>query len=126
MWRQRSPGRRERRASSLRTLTSSLSSPHRCLACPQTAPLTDYNIGVSVYFLFYLVTDLSAGLLVKRFGSHIVPWSIVTFGIVTLGTTWIKNRADFFAVRVLLGITEGVSVCRATGSAPVRGQRCGV
>lgn len=62
----------------------------------------------SVYFVFYILIELFGGLLTKRVGNIVVPLSIVAFGIVTLCTTWIHNRGSFFAVRALLGLTEGL------------------
>lgn len=68
----------------------------------------DYNIGGSVYFITYIIVENCGGLIVKRFGNIIVPIFVILFGICTLGTTWIHNRGSFFAVRALLGITEGI------------------
>lgn len=50
---------------------------------------------------------MPAGLLVKRYGTVLVPLTVIVFGIVTLGTTWIHNRSAFFAIRILLGLAEG-------------------
>lgn len=68
----------------------------------------DFNIGGSVYFILYIMVENCGGLIVKRFGTIVVPIFVILFGICTLGTTWIHNRGAFFAVRALLGITEGV------------------
>ena len=64
--------------------------------------------------------DIPGGLAVKKFGFWVVPAATVSFGIVTLCTGFIHNRESFFAMRLLLGITErcvpALGACLCLGS----------
>ncbi|KAF7553070.1 hypothetical protein G7Z17_g3910 [Cylindrodendrum hubeiense] len=65
-----------------------------------------FNIGACLYYAIYLFADIPASLSVKKFGFIILPMSCIAFGLVTLCTAFIKNEAGFYAVRILLGLTE--------------------
>ncbi|KAL0933270.1 major facilitator superfamily transporter [Colletotrichum truncatum] len=65
-----------------------------------------FNIGACLYFGIYFFVDIPASLSVKKYGNIVLPLSCISFGIVTLCTAFIKNEASFFAMRLLLGITE--------------------
>ena len=67
-----------------------------------------FNIGACLYYTVYFFADIPAALSVKKFGFITLPLSCITFGIVTLGTTFIHNEASFYAIRVLLGLAESV------------------
>jgi MFS family permease len=56
----------------------------------------------------YFFADIPAALSVKKFGFITLPLSCIAFGVVTLGTAFIHNEASFYAIRILLGITESV------------------
>jgi len=48
----------------------------------------------------------------RKIGSIWLSGLVVSFGLVTLGSTWMRTRADIYASRILLGFTEGgVLVC---------------
>lgn len=65
-----------------------------------------FNIGACLYYAIYFFADIPASLSVKKFGFIVLPMSCVAFGIVTLGTAFIHNEASFYAIRLLLGLTE--------------------
>ncbi|KAF4916922.1 putative transporter [Colletotrichum viniferum] len=65
-----------------------------------------FNIGACLYYGIYFFADIPASLSVKRFGNIVLPLSCIAFGVVTLATAFIHNEASFFAIRLLLGITE--------------------
>lgn len=65
-----------------------------------------FNIGACLYYAIYFVVDLPASLSVKKFGNLVLPISCISFGLVTLCTAFIHNRASFFVIRLLLGLTE--------------------
>jgi sugar phosphate permease len=67
-----------------------------------------FNIGACLYYAVYFFADIPAALCVKKFGFITLPLSCIAFGVVTLGTAFIRNEASFYAVRVLLGLTESV------------------
>ena len=65
-----------------------------------------FNIGACLYYGIYFFADIPASLSVKKFGFITLPLSCVAFGLVTLCTAFIHNQASFFAIRLLLGLTE--------------------
>lgn len=67
-----------------------------------------FNIGACLYYAIYFFADIPASLCVKRFGFVVLPLSCVAFGIVTIATAFIHNQGGFYAVRLLLGLTEAL------------------
>jgi MFS family permease len=65
-----------------------------------------FNIGACLYYLIYFFADIPAALCVKKFGFLVLPMSCIAFGAVTIGTAFIRNSASFYAIRLLLGLTE--------------------
>ncbi|KAH7127991.1 major facilitator superfamily transporter [Dactylonectria estremocensis] len=65
-----------------------------------------FNIGACLYYAIYFFADIPAALSVKKFGFIVIPLSCCAFGIVTLATAFIQNKAGFFTIRLLLGLTE--------------------
>jgi hypothetical protein len=65
-----------------------------------------FNIGACLYYAIYFFADIPASLCVKKFGFIVLPLSCVTFGVVTIGTAFIQNPGGFYAIRLLLGLTE--------------------
>ncbi|KIO32902.1 hypothetical protein M407DRAFT_66176 [Tulasnella calospora MUT 4182] len=67
-----------------------------------------YNIGLSVFFIFYAVSEVPSNLILKHVGANIwIPTIVLFFGFVTLITAWVKDFSGFMAIRVFLGIAEG-------------------
>jgi MFS family permease len=65
-----------------------------------------FNIGACLYYAIYFVADIPASLSVKKWGNIVLPASCIAFGIVTIGTAFINNQGSFYAIRLLLGLTE--------------------
>ncbi|KAK1968687.1 major facilitator superfamily transporter [Colletotrichum sublineola] len=65
-----------------------------------------FNIGACLYYGIYFFADVPASLSVKKFGFIMLPISCIAFGIVTLCTAFIDNQGSFYAIRLLLGLTE--------------------
>lgn len=65
-----------------------------------------FNIGACLYYLIYFFADIPAALSVKKFGFIVLPLSVISFGAVTIGTAFVDNKAAFYAIRLLLGLTE--------------------
>jgi len=65
-----------------------------------------FNIGACLYYAVYFFAGIPAALSVKKLGFIMLPISCIAFGAVTIGTAFIHNRASFYAVRILLGLTE--------------------
>ncbi|THV05187.1 MFS general substrate transporter [Dendrothele bispora CBS 962.96] len=70
----------------------------------------DFNIGTCLFYLIFILCEIPCALLVKRFGFWIIPVSVFSFGIVTMASAFIHNRAGFYATRIALGLTESFAL----------------
>lgn len=51
------------------------------------------------------IVDFS--MVLRRLGPQLwLSFIVVCFGLVTLGTTWCRTHTDYYAARVMLGMTE--------------------
>ncbi|KAF8075137.1 MFS general substrate transporter [Lyophyllum atratum] len=67
----------------------------------------DYNIALTVFYIFYIAVDIPSNLALKRFGSPWIAAMITAFGVVSIGTAFIKSYAGLVVTRVFLGLAEG-------------------
>ncbi|KAJ7832645.1 major facilitator superfamily transporter [Mycena olivaceomarginata] len=65
-----------------------------------------FNIGTCLYYATFIVLQIPAMILVRKFGNRLVPVAVIVFGIINIGTGFIHNRSGFYAVKSLLGISE--------------------
>ena len=69
---------------------------------------TQYNLGLSIFYILYSFSEVPSNLILKKVGADIwIPTLVLGFGIISFATSWIKNFGDFMAVRALLGLMEG-------------------
>ncbi|KAG8772110.1 hypothetical protein FRC12_003246 [Ceratobasidium sp. 428] len=67
-----------------------------------------YNIGLSIFYITYALSEVPSNLFLKRFGADKwIPMLVTAFGVVCFSTTFIKNFVGFMVVRALLGLCEG-------------------
>ncbi|KAJ1304616.1 hypothetical protein OPQ81_005758 [Rhizoctonia solani] len=67
-----------------------------------------YNIGLSIFYITYALSEVPSNLLLKRVGADKwIPVLVTGFGLVCFCTTFIKNFAGFMVIRALLGLWEG-------------------
>ncbi|KDQ12248.1 hypothetical protein BOTBODRAFT_34530 [Botryobasidium botryosum FD-172 SS1] len=67
-----------------------------------------YNIGLSVFYIFYALSEVPSNLLLKRLGANIwIPVIVLVFGFVTMMTAWVRNFGGFIVIRTILGLAEG-------------------
>ncbi|CUA66797.1 putative transporter C1683,12 [Schizosaccharomyces pombe 972h-] [Rhizoctonia solani] len=67
-----------------------------------------YNIGLSIFYITYALSEVPSNLLLKRVGADKwIPILVTGFGLVCFCTTFIKNFAGFMVIRALLGLWEG-------------------
>ncbi|KAG8801309.1 hypothetical protein FRC18_007811, partial [Serendipita sp. 400] len=67
-----------------------------------------YNIGLSVFYIAYILVEVPSNLLLKRFGATLwLSTLVLCFGAICFSTAFIRNFGHFMVVRVLLGIAEG-------------------
>ncbi|KAG6902545.1 hypothetical protein C0995_014934 [Termitomyces sp. Mi166 len=67
----------------------------------------DYNIALTVFYIFYIAVDIPSNLALKRFGSPWLAALITIFGVVSITTAFVKSYAGFIVNRVFLGLAEG-------------------
>jgi len=66
-----------------------------------------YGLGASLFFLGYLVFQLPANLMLQRFGARrLIAVIMVVWGLVSASTALVTSAAEFYAVRLLLGVAE--------------------
>ncbi|KAH7339653.1 major facilitator superfamily domain-containing protein [Rhizoctonia solani] len=67
-----------------------------------------YNIGLSIFYITYALSEVPSNLLLKRVGADKwIPILVTGFGLVCFCTTFITNFAGFMVIRALLGLWEG-------------------
>ncbi|KAL2816750.1 major facilitator superfamily domain-containing protein [Aspergillus granulosus] len=67
-----------------------------------------YDIGLAVFYLFYILSEVPSNLIIKKASPKIwLPALTMVWGIFTMCLGFVRNFGSFVAVRVLLGIAEG-------------------
>ncbi|KAF4617158.1 hypothetical protein D9613_005941 [Agrocybe pediades] len=67
----------------------------------------EYNTALALYFIAYVVFEVPANIVLKRFDPQIwLPTLTLTWGIVSVCQGLVKNKAGLFGIRFLLGVTE--------------------
>ncbi|EEA19227.1 hypothetical protein EYB25_009301 [Talaromyces marneffei] len=67
-----------------------------------------YDIGLTVFYLFYVCSELPSNLVLKKASPRIwLPFLAITWGIITMCLGFIRGFGSFVAVRALLGMAEG-------------------
>ncbi|RDL36438.1 uncharacterized protein BP5553_05790 [Venustampulla echinocandica] len=66
-----------------------------------------FNIGLSAFYVTYVVFEVPANLLCKKFGPKLwLPFLAISFGLVTTCMSVLQNYHGFVAARVILGVFE--------------------
>ncbi|EAU82287.2 hypothetical protein CC1G_08899 [Coprinopsis cinerea okayama7 len=65
------------------------------------------NVALTVFYIFYNISDIPSNLLLKHFGSKWLAFLVTGFGVVTLFSSFMTSYGGLIASRVFLGITEG-------------------
>ncbi|KAF5326743.1 hypothetical protein D9619_004681 [Psilocybe cf. subviscida] len=68
---------------------------------------TDFNIALTVFYVFYSISDIPANLILKKFGSIWIAITVTAFGAITIGSAFIHTYTHMLITRVFLGIAEG-------------------
>ncbi|OJJ08952.1 hypothetical protein ASPVEDRAFT_48072 [Aspergillus versicolor CBS 583.65] len=67
-----------------------------------------YDIGLTIYYLFYILSEVPSNLIIKKASPKIwLPALTAVWGIITMCLGFVRNFASFAAVRALLGVAEG-------------------
>ncbi|TFK18397.1 MFS general substrate transporter [Coprinopsis marcescibilis] len=65
------------------------------------------NVALTIFYIFYNISDIPSNLLLKHFGSKWLAFLVTGFGVVTMFSSLMTNYAGLIASRVFLGLTEG-------------------
>jgi ACS family tartrate transporter-like MFS transporter len=66
-----------------------------------------YGLGAGLFFLSYAACEIPSNLLLVRFGaSRWIARIMLTWGLLAMGTMFVKTPMQFYAVRFLLGMSE--------------------
>ncbi|KAE8362495.1 hypothetical protein BDV27DRAFT_166199 [Aspergillus caelatus] len=67
-----------------------------------------YDIGLAVFYLTYICSELPSNLILKKASPKIwLPLLTMVWGVVTMCLGFVRNFAGFVAVRAILGVAEG-------------------
>lgn len=67
-----------------------------------------YDIGLTVFYLTYICSELPSNLIIKKASPKIwLPTLTMVWGIITMCLGFVRNFAGFVAVRAILGVAEG-------------------
>jgi MFS family permease len=68
---------------------------------------TVYGLGAGIFFLGYFLFEVPSNLLLHRLGARVwIARIMVSWGLVSMGTTWVGSETGFYFMRFLLGIAE--------------------
>nr|XP_018264739.1 uncharacterized protein I303_02918 [Kwoniella dejecticola CBS 10117]OBR86897.1 hypothetical protein I303_02918 [Kwoniella dejecticola CBS 10117] len=68
---------------------------------------TDWNTGLSLLFITFGFGGLPSNILVKKFGpKKVLPVLLIGVGAILMGAGFSHNRAQWFTLRILLGLFE--------------------
>ncbi|CAA7266285.1 unnamed protein product [Cyclocybe aegerita] len=67
----------------------------------------DLNIALTVFYVSYLVSEVPSNLALKHFGSIWIAFLVIGFGVVAIGSAFMKSFEALLVTRVFLGLTEG-------------------
>ncbi|KAJ7504247.1 MFS general substrate transporter [Mycena galericulata] len=67
----------------------------------------DYNIALTLFYVFYILADIPSNLALKHFGSMWLAAMVTCFGIISISTAFVKSYSGLIANRVFLGMAEG-------------------
>jgi MFS transporter, ACS family, tartrate transporter len=66
-----------------------------------------FGFGAGIFFFGYLILEIPGALIVERWGAHRwIARIMISWGIVTLFTAFIRTPAQFYTARFLLGLAE--------------------
>lgn len=67
----------------------------------------DYNIVLTVFYISYIVFELPSNIACKWMGpGWFIPGLTLCFGIASIGTAFVNNKAEVCGVRFVLGIVS--------------------
>jgi MFS family permease len=67
-----------------------------------------FNWALTVFYIIYIFVEVPSNIVLKRVGARLwIPFLVVGFGAVSVGTAFVKNFNELMVVRAFLGFVEG-------------------
>jgi len=66
-----------------------------------------FGLGAGIFFIGYFLFEVPSNLLLERFGAR--RWLariMLTWGLISIGTAFVRGPASFYTLRLLLGVAE--------------------
>ncbi|EAU92394.2 hypothetical protein CC1G_00613 [Coprinopsis cinerea okayama7 len=67
----------------------------------------DLNIALTIFYVFYTCADIPSNLLLKRFGTVWLAFTVLAFGLISLFSAFLQSQQGLIVTRVVLGLAEG-------------------
>ncbi len=68
---------------------------------------TTYGFGAGVFFLGYVLFEIPSNVILARVGARVwIARIMITWGVISSSTMFVRSAAGFYAVRFLLGVAE--------------------
>ncbi|KAF7308966.1 putative transporter C11D3.18C [Mycena kentingensis (nom. inval.)] len=74
----------------------------------------DFNVALTVFYIFFMASEVPSNLMLKRYGSVWLSFTVVAFGVVSIATAFVKNFGGLMVTRVFLGMAEGGTLAGLT------------
>ncbi|OAA66056.1 major facilitator superfamily transporter [Cordyceps fumosorosea ARSEF 2679] len=69
---------------------------------------SQYRNGLAIYYACYIASEVPSNLIIKKVSPKIwLPFLTFSWGIITIGTGFMRDYKDFMILRAVLGIFEG-------------------
>jgi MFS family permease len=66
-----------------------------------------YGLGAGLFFLAYAVSEIPSNLIMHKVGARRWIFRImITWGLLSVGMTWVQGETSFYVMRLLLGMSE--------------------
>ena len=66
-----------------------------------------YGLGAGIFFVGYAIFEVPSNLLLARFGARRwIARIMLTWGLISIGTMFVRTPVQFYAIRFLLGVAE--------------------
>jgi ACS family tartrate transporter-like MFS transporter len=66
-----------------------------------------YGLGAGLFFVGYAIFEVPSNLLLARFGARRwIARIMLTWGLISIGTMFVRTPVQFYAIRFLLGVAE--------------------
>ncbi|WEJ96086.1 hypothetical protein PSN45_003621 [Yamadazyma tenuis] len=68
----------------------------------------DYNLGNNLRSIGFIITEIPSQMLAKKFGPDWwMPLQVIIWSIIALAQYWVNDKKAFWALRFLLGVSQG-------------------